>query len=281
MNTQIAALIKTAAADFTDCAGGNAEFEAELLLAHALEYNRLDLLTRPEKPTKAECASFRDMVVRRANNEPVAYITGLQPFWDHDFLVSPQTLIPRQDTETLVEVALKRMPERGNILDLGTGTGCILLSLLAERPASTGVGLDVSSAALAIAQQNALNMGLEKRCSFVESDWFAAVQDKKDHFAAIVANPPYIPSIDVGELMADVRNFEPRQSLDGGRDGLSCYRTIINDAPDFLEEGGLLAVEVGILQSNDVAAMFEAAGLKAIEITRDLPGVERVVSGKK
>ena len=281
MNTEIAALTKTAAADFAGCAGGNARLEAELLLAHALGCNRLELLAHRETPTAAELERFQSMAARRAQCEPVAYIIGYQPFWDHDFLVSPQTLIPRQDTETLVEVALRRMPDPGNILDLGTGTGCILLSLLAERPATTGVGLDVSIEALSLARKNALTMGLEKRCSFVESDWFAAVKDKKDHFAAIVANPPYIPSIDVGELMADVRNFEPKLSLDGGRDGLSCYRTIINAAPDFLEENGLLAVEVGILQSNDVAAMCEAAGLKEIEITRDLPGVERVVSGKK
>ena len=281
MNAQIAALIRAAAAEFEDCAGENAVFEAELLLAHAFGCSRLDLLTRTELPTEVQQKRFQSMAARRANSEPIAYITGYQPFWDHDFLVGPQTLIPRQDTEALVEVTLRRMPGGGSVLDLGTGSGCILLSLLAERPATTGLGLDLSSEALELAGQNARNMGLEKRCSFIESDWFAAVKDKKGHFAVIVANPPYIPSIDVGALMADVRSFEPKLSLDGGRDGLSCYRTIISQAPDFLEGGGLLAVEVGILQSNDVAALFEAAGLKAVEITRDLPGVERVVSGKK
>jgi len=281
MNAQIAALLKTAASELADYAGENARFEVELLLAHALGCNRLDLLTRTELPTEAQKKRFHSMTAQRANREPIAYITGYQPFWNHDFLVSSQTLIPRQDTETLLEVTLRRMPERGNVLDLGTGSGCILLSLLAERPAITGLGLDFSPEALEIAGQNARNMGLAKRCSFIESDWFSEVKDKKEHFTTIVANPPYIPSIDVGELMADVRNFEPKLSLDGGRDGLTCYRTIISNAPDFLDDGGLLAVEVGVLQSNDVAALFEASGLKAIEISRDLPGVERVVSGKK
>jgi len=281
MNEKIAALIKTAAIDIADSAGTAAQLEAEILLAHALGCSRLDLLTHETAPSLVECNNFQAMINRRVQSEPIAYITGNQPFWDHDFLVSSHTLIPRQDTETLIEVALRRMPERGQILDLGTGSGCILLSLLAERPLATGLGLDVSPDTLALARQNARNMQLEERCSFKVSDWYTAVTEKENHFAAVVANPPYIPSIDVGELMADVRNFEPRLSLDGGEDGLACYRLIIRDAPKFLEGRGLLAVEVGVLQSNDVALLFEKAGFADIEITRDLPGVERVVSGKK
>jgi len=281
MQTAMAALLKTTADMFA--AGGidTARLDAEILLAHVLDCTRLELSAHSKQFTSSELEKYSAMTARRAKGEPVAYITGIQPFWNHDFLVNAQTLIPRQDTETLVEIALKQLPYAGRVLDLGTGNGCILLSILQERPAFSGMGLDISSEALAVARKNAGNMGLENRVTFAESNWFSALGASTEPFNAIVANPPYIASPDIEIVMPGVRDFEPMLALDGGPDGLAPYRVIASQAPKFLVSGGLLAVEVGVLQSNDVALMFEESGMKHVQITRDLPGVERVVSGKK
>ena len=281
MQNAYAVLLKTTADAFAESGVDTPRLDAEILLAHTLGCERAALMVRAEAPKSVELEKFTAMVARRIEGEPVAYITGYQPFWNHDFLVNPHTLIPRQDTEALIEVALKDLPQDGQILDLGTGSGCIMLSILEERPSLTGLGLDISSEALELARRNAQNMGLKDRASFAESDWFSALPEPGKQFCGIVSNPPYIPTPDIEVLMADVRDFEPVLALDGGPDGLVPYRLIVEAAPQYLVSGGLLAVEVGVLQSNDVAAMFTAAGLNEVQITRDLPGMERVVSGKK
>lgn len=279
MQTALAALLLEATKRLEP--SETARLDAELLLAHALGCERMALFTLKGEVEGSQLETFHELIARRSSGEPVAHLTGYQAFWEHDFLVTSNTLVPRQDTETLVEQVLKYLPDQGRILDLGTGTGCILLSLLHERPRMTGLGLDVSPEALCVAAENAERLGLSNRVKFEKSDWFSALEGKEDLFSAIVSNPPYIPTEDIEDLMSDVRNFEPTLALDGGSDGLTPYREIASKALEYLDRGGLLAVEVGVLQCNDVADLFESSGLKQVTITRDLPGIERVVSGKK
>jgi len=281
MSPQLAAMIATASDQFSEIGVDTARIDAELLLGHVLGIERMSLLTYEEKIPSDILTQYSEMVSRRVCGEPVAYITGVQAFWDDDFIVSKHTLIPRQDTEALVESVLKQAPKEGRILDIGTGSGCILLSLLRERPMMTGVGLDISPEALNIAKMNAEGLGLADRAAFIQSNWFDALMPSKEKFSVIVSNPPYIPTSDIEGLMSSVRDFEPMMALDGGGDGLTPYRLITKNALSYLIDDGLLAVEVGILQANDVADMFDAVGLTEVKIIKDLPGVERVVCGKK
>jgi release factor glutamine methyltransferase len=281
MTPEIAALVKTAESAFSSAGIVTSRLDAELLLAHHLGCERPELIVHDKLVPSNVLADFSESVRRRSLGEPVAYIIGSQAFWNHDFLVSTDTLIPRQDTETLVEVALKHIRKDSRILDLGTGTGCILLSLLDEEKSAHGVGVDMSAGALKMAQENAKRTGTHKRVSFVKSDWFAELSTSDGLFDVIVSNPPYIASDDLEITMKDVREFEPVQALDGGADGLAPYRFISETAPSFLVPGGFLAVEVGVLQANDVFDMFQQAGFSALKIYRDLPGIERVVCGQK
>jgi len=282
MQADIAAVLKNGAARLSAVGIDTARLDAEILLAHLLGCERMGLLTLHEGLNQGVYGEYDAMIAAREAGKPVAYITGSQPFWNHEFIVNADTLIPRQDTETLVEQVLEQLPQRGGrILDLGTGSGCILLSILAERPALTGVGLDISAGALVAAEENAGRLGVGGRAEFLVSDWFAALDEGAHAFTAIVSNPPYIPSVDIDGLMVDVREHEPILALDGGADGLDPYRLITEKAQHFLVPGGLLAVEVGILQANDVADLFELAGFEDVRKIRDLPGVQRVVSGKK
>lgn len=256
--------------------------DAELLLAHiaGVEPSRLPLVSSPiSEPQQRQFQAFLE---RRLAGEPVAHIVGEQAFWSLEFHVTPATLVPRPDTETLVEMGLAAAEniEAPRILDIGTGSGCILLSLLHELPDASGVGLDISADALAVAERNAARHGLGGRVDLLESDLLAALPDAS-WFDLIVSNPPYIPSDDIADLMADVRDHEPLNALDGGADGLDFYRKIAEQAPLYLKAGGMLAVEVGIHQAADVAALWLDQGLASIDIRRDLGGIERVVSGKK
>ncbi len=267
-------------------AAGNpcARLDAEILLSHALGWPQLRVYSDRDFVLGAEAiAVLAGMEARRLAGEPVAYITGVQEFWGLEFAVSRDTLIPRADTETLVEVALHELKGSTSpaILDLGTGTGCILLSLLNEIPSASGLGVDKCEGAVALATRNAENLGLEERARFSVSDWFGSVTMPDGRFAAIVSNPPYIPSGDIAGLMPDVRDFEPVSALEGGRGGLDPYRLICEKSPGFLASGGLLAVEVGIGQAEDVTALFECAGFVQVMSHADLAGIRRVISGKK
>jgi len=259
-----------------------ARLDAELLLAHLLKYERMALLMRTEPLDRATVHALEKIISRRADGEPVAYIIGVQAFWQHDFNVNTHTLVPRQDTETLVEVVLRGLSsvKAPNILDMGTGSGCILLSLLAEFESATGVGLDISAEALAVAEKNASKIDLSDRAEFLQSDWFDSLKPGEHRFDSIVCNPPYIPSQDIKGLMKEVRMHEPRAALDGGLDGLGPYRVIAKEASAHLVPGGLLAVEVGTGQAQEVAAFFEASGFNQVEIFKDLPGLDRVVSAR-
>lgn len=260
-----------------------ARLDAEYLMADVLGCRRMELPLKTTELTVVEATRFAGYLERRKTGEPVAHILGSQEFWSLEFKVTPATLIPRPDTETLVEVALKHLGQinGGTILDMGTGSGCILLSLLSELPAFYGIGIDQSRDALSVASENAEALNLSDRTAFVESDWFSAVDIPEGGFAAIVSNPPYIPSSDIMGLMQDVRDFEPLSALDGGEDGLDPYHIIAEGAFGCLSPDGLLAVELGIHQAAEVATIFKGAGFTEIEITNDLAGIGRVVSGKK
>lgn len=255
--------------------------DADLILAHILEIEPAHISLFSDPIPADKLALFEEMVDRRLTGEPVAYIVGEQGFWTLDFYVNKHTLIPRPDTELLVEIGLKAIEgiTKPRIADLGTGSGCILLSILSESGTSTGVGVDVSPDALDIARRNAERHGLNARAQFIQSDWFEGLAGEK--FDLIVSNPPYIPAEDIAGLMSDVRDFEPASALNGGQDGLDYYRQISSHANRFLMENGYLAFEVGIGQFADVSSIMEDCGYTDIQVFPDLAGVNRAIIGKK
>jgi release factor glutamine methyltransferase len=258
----------------------NPRREARLLLAEILGVDPSELVLEGDRPVARETAvAFRAAVARRAAHEPFAYIAGHRAFWSLDLEVSPATLIPRPDTETLVETALKLAGHPAaplEILDLGTGSGAILIALLSELPNAIGFGVDVSEPALAIARRNALRSGVAARVRFARSSWWSHVSGQ---FDLILSNPPYVPTADIAALEPDVRDYEPRLALDGGPDGLAAYRAIASIAAARLTPGGALIVEVGQGQADDVDALFRASGFPATHIAADLAGIPRVVAG--
>lgn len=255
--------------------------DAELLLGKVTGLSRVQMVIDPERPLqKAELAAYKALHQRRRAGEPVAYLLGVREFYGRPFRVDPRVLIPRPDTETLVEVALARtraVSLCARVLDLCTGSGCVAVSLARERPTTRVLGVDISEGALAVACENALRLGAVN-AAFLRSDLFAALPPAA-RFDLITANPPYIPDPEIPELQPDIRDYEPRVALSGGTDGLDLVRRIVTDAPGRLEPGGVLAMEVGAGQAPAVAALFEHAGLQEVTRTRDLGGHERVVSG--
>lgn len=250
--------------------------DARRLLAHAAGAAPGAPGPRGADPVPAaQAEAFRALVAARAARRPLAHLTGWRAFWTHRFAVTPDVLDPRPETETLVAAALARPFAR--LLDLGTGSGCILLSLLSERPGATGLGTDVSEAALAVAARNAAALGLAGRAAFARSDWFAGVSGV---FDLIVANPPYIAEAELAGLDPEVRDHEPRLALTPGADALAAYRAILAGAPAHLVPGGALMVEIGAAQGPAVAALFAAAGFAEVAVHPDLAGRDRVVSGR-
>ena len=250
--------------------------DARRLLAHALGIapDRLTLHLAEDLPAGAE-AAFEAALSRRERREPVSHITGRRAFYGRDFLVTRDVLDPRPETETLIEQALSKPFSR--VLDLGTGSGCILLTLLAERPEATGVGVDLSEAALAVARRNAGALEIA-RADFARSDWCAAVEGR---FDLIVSNPPYIAADEMPGLAPEVRDWEPEMALSPGGDGLDAYRAIAACAPAHLAPGGRLMVEIGPTQGAAVSALFRAAGLENVAIHSDIDGRDRVVCAEK
>lgn len=256
----------------------SARLEAELMLAATLDMDRVGLYVNFERPLDpAELTDFREKVRRRASREPVQYILGETEFWSLQFQVNPAVLIPRADTEVLVEEALARLDEAASILDVGTGSGAIAVALAHEKPQATVTALDRSESALEVARSNASLNEVEKRVDCVAGD-LAAIPSGP--FDMIVSNPPYIPSRDWETLMPEVRDHEPRLALDGGDDGLTAYRHLAVQANKALVPGGWLLVEVGIGQAQDVSALFLAAGLTEIGQRDDYAGIARVVMGR-
>lgn len=259
--------------------------DAELLLAAALRTSRADQFRDPERLlADDEAARFEGFLRRREACEPVAYIRGRRAFRTLELEVTPDVLIPRPETETLVDVALELLTACGiepAALDVGTGSGCIALALAAENPYVRVTATDVDDAALAVARRNAARLGLEGRIGFVCGDLLDALAPEP-HFDLIVSNPPYIPAAEYAALEPNVLEYEPRTALFGGDDGLDCYRRLLPQASGRLSRGGVLAVEVGAGQAHAVRGLFTTAGAyEPAEQRRDLGGVARVVWARR
>jgi len=246
-------------------------------MAHVLGASRMDIYLNFDKPLgKKEVDSYREAVRRRASREPISYISGVREFWSLSFNVEPGVLIPRPETELLVEICLTRMGQTGRLLDVGVGSGAISIAILSERPEWTGVGLDISAKALKTASANVERFSMADRMEVRESNFFSALN--KETFSLIVSNPPYIPSAVVPKLMPEVSGHEPREALDGGEDGLDAIRHLARQGSMFLEKDGCMAVEFGDGQEKDVKEIFTGAGkYKDIEIFDDYSGRPRVV----
>ena len=257
---------------------GSARLEAELLLAATLDLDRVGLYVNFERPLNAdELTSFRERVRRRALREPLQYILGETEFWSLTLNVSPAVLVPRADTEILVEEALSRIEGAARVLDVGTGSGAIAIALAHEKTETLVTALDCSALALEIARANAERNGVADRVTCVMGD---LADLPAGAFEIVVSNPPYIPTADCEKLMPEVRDHEPRLALDGGGDGLIAYRQLAAQAGKILAPGGWLLVEVGIDQAADVGALFEASGLIEVKHRDDYSGIPRVVMGK-
>lgn len=258
-----------------------AQLDARLLLEHVCGTSLQTLLLDGERPvTDNEAELYRRLLKRRCSREPLAYILGKWDFMGLEFGVSSDVLIPEQDTENLVEEVMREVCDGDRILDLCTGSGCILLSLLNYSNGSTGVGTDLSEGAIAVAKENALKLGLSERCDWKAGDLFEAV-DPGEKFDIIVSNPPYIRSETIGELAPEVRIHEPRMALDGGDDGLYFYKRIIPEAADYLRTGGMLFLEIGYDQAEQVGALMKDAGYYEVRTIKDYGGNDRIVCGIK
>jgi release factor glutamine methyltransferase len=268
--------------DFTSRGFDCANLDAELLLSHALGVDRIRLIVDSNVVLAGEqLQAVRQLIQRRRTGEPIAYILGRREFYGLEFRVDPRVLIPRPDTETLVEVALKRTQARslyGRALDLCTGSGCVAIALSKARATWQLLATDASPDALAVARNNAERLGALHNLTLRHSDLFDQIEATQ--LDLITCNPPYIPAAEIAGLAADIRNFEPRLALDGGDDGLQIIRRIVTRAKSFLNPGGVLAMEVGAGQASAVTALFEAAQYTEIERQRDYGGHERVVSGR-
>lgn len=252
--------------------------DARLLLAEALALEPVATLARPERTlTLAEQDRIAALIARRMRGEPVSRILGRREFWSLDFTVTPDTLDPRPDSETLIGAVLARLPDRGaplDILDLGTGTGCLLLALLSELPAARGLGIDVCPRALATARGNAQRLGLAARTAFVADSWGRGVSGV---WQVIVSNPPYIREQDIPALAPEVAEFDPHLALAGGPDGLAAYRALLPQAASLLAPDGWLALEIGQNQQNAVEELLTRNGLRTEARISDLAGNDRCV----
>lgn len=257
----------------------NGRLDAEILLADALQLDRVGLYLNFDRPlTRDELALYRERVGRRARREPLQYILGETEFWSLNFKVRSGVLIPRADTETLVAEALKRTCPTGAILDVGTGSGALAVALAHELPEAAVTGVDISAVALDVAAENARLNGVGERVVFRREDLESISGGPYD---LIVSNPPYIPEADLAGLMPEVRDFEPREALCGGDDGLHAYRKLLPAASRSLRPGGWLLVEVGVDQAPAVAALFRQAEAFAEPFSaKDVAGIDRVVGGK-
>lgn len=250
--------------------------DARLLLAEASALGPAPLLAGSERQLSAAAAErFAALVARRRAREPVSRILGQREFRSLEFAIAPATLDPRPDSETVIDAVLARLEDPvlpRTVLDLGTGSGCLLLALLSELPGAWGLGLDHDPVALTVARQNAATLGLAGRTVFAAGDWGAAIGGQ---WQVILCNPPYVKTADIGRLAPEVGRFEPRAALDGGPDGLAAYRRVIPDIARLLAPGGLAALELGAGQARRVEGLLQRAGLVPLARARDLAGIER------
>ena len=271
---------------FRNSAIDSAELDARLLTGEVLGLDLTGLVTSAKRTlTISESARLESLAQRRLAGEPVARIVGHKEFWGLSLKLSPATLVPRPDTETLIELALEILRDGGEpnrplrIADLGTGSGAILLALLSELPQARGIGTDISTEALQTAEANAARAGLSDRASFAICDYASGLSGA---FDLIVSNPPYIRSADIADLAAEVREHDPMAALDGGPDGLDAYRALIPQAAGLLVPGAALVVEAGLGQSGDIEALMKVSGLICGRLPKaDLAGIRRAVAGLK
>ena len=258
------------------------ELDARLLVQGILGIKHEDIiLNNSELITFSEGNRLTDAARRRALREPVSRILGERPFWKFNFKISKETLDPRADSETVIESVLKNCDQKAYLtfLDLGTGTGCLLLSLLQEFPQATGVGVDISVGAVETARQNAEALGLSNRASFVVSDWADMALGKA--FDVVISNPPYIPNEDIEALAPEVKQYDPRRALAGGRDGLDCYRSITKLLPQLLTKQGKVFFEIGYDQALSVKGILADAGFVVLQTVPDLAGHDRCVVAER
>jgi release factor glutamine methyltransferase len=256
------------------------ELDARILMGASLGMTREHMLIHATaRLNQAQVGRVLGFIARRVDREPVSRILGRREFWSLDFHLSPATLDPRPDSETLIDEALAGIPDRKaplSVLDLGTGTGCLLLALLSELPNAAGTGIDRSEEAVATATANARRLGFGQRARFAAGDWGAGLSER---FDLVVSNPPYIPEAEIETLAPEVVRFDPLAALAGGPDGLDAYRTIVAQLSNLLKSNGKVIFEVGAGQAADVAALLVTAGFSGIGTRRDLAGVERAVFG--
>jgi release factor glutamine methyltransferase len=268
--------LNEAASTLAEAAIAEPRREARLLLAASLGSEVTIVLAYPERLVPAPAADrFFAWVARRADGEPAARLLGRKEFWGLDFALSPATLVPRPDSETVIEAALAAIPDRGaplRIVDFGTGTGCLLLALLSELPAAFGVGIDLAEGAANTARANAVALGFDSRAAFLVGCWAEALNGP---FDIALANPPYVRAREISELAPEVALHDPRLALDGGADGLDAYRALAPQLRRLLRAGGSAFLELGIGQSAAVTAIMRAAGLAEPELRHDLSGIER------
>jgi len=282
-NWTIIALLQRTTRYFEEQDIDSPRLDAELLLAFALGITRIDLYLRHDQPLNPEeLDRFRALVKRRRAREPVAYITGTRAFWDLELTVNPEVLIPRPETECLVEAALSFLetypgPPGRRVLDLGTGSGAIALSLAHSCPEDAVVAVDRSCRALSVARNNGRRLNLQDRVAWVAGDWGEMFQTHRAPFDLIVANPPYIPSGQIDALQPEIARYEPRMALDGGRDGLDCLRGIIRQAPALLKRCGALMLEIGHDQYPAGKLLADAGhAYRDVACRRDYAGLDRV-----
>jgi release factor glutamine methyltransferase len=272
-------LLAQAAADLRAAGIGDGMRDARRLLAFVLDLPMARLSIALHDPiSEADQEQFHALITRRAAREPVSHLTGSRLFYGRDFIVTSDVLDPRPETETLIEAALSE--PFGSVLDLGTGSGCILLTLLCERPTAVGIGADLSTAALGVAARNRLALDCEGRAVLEQGSWYSALNGHSEEFDLIVSNPPYIALDEMPGLSPEVRNHEPRMALTDEADGLNCYRQIIAGHGPYLARGGRLMVEIGPTQGQAVAQLMAQAGLHDIRVIADLDGRDRVVTGR-
>lgn len=255
--------------------------DARMLVEAGAGVTRLEIVTDPRREiSDVQVAAVEALAARRIAREPISHILGRKAFWTLEFAVTPDVLTPRPETELLVEAALEFLPPEkpALVLDLGVGSGAILLTVLRERPDVVGVGVDVSESALAVARANADALGLGERVEWRAASWGEGLEGG---FDLILSNPPYIPTVDIEGLAPEVARHEPRLALDGGQDGLDAYRALLPRIRALLAPGGRFALEVGRGQATAVWALIDQAGLEPLDTRADLAGVDRVVTGRR
>lgn len=278
----VSELIKLAGEDLAEAGVADPRREASSLLSFAIKRDRTFVIAHPEfVPADDEIATFHAVVARRASREPLQYITGKQEFYGLEFEVEPGVLIPRPETEILVERAIEFLANlsKPRFCEIGLGSGCISASILANVPDATAVGLEISPEAIVVAERNLRRTGVASRLEIRRSDVFSALAGY-ERFDAVVSNPPYVPLDDIAGLQAEVRDHEPLASLTDGADGLTIVRRIVTDAPQHLESNGLLLVEIGFSQSATVAAMLDQTIWGEPEFLDDLQGIPRILCAR-